>query len=102
MNKDYHQILLNAGFKFVSKYELGTFTLEMLVTLPTVRDMILLVYNSLLSRKLIVSIYSLKEEVKNELWTVCKPYTARMGRAEVIEFVKCYWALDKLAEIKEQ
>lgn len=90
------------GFVYIESYRTGVLKLEMIVDMPSIRHAILAIYYTMLGHKLIVSIESLKEEVKNELWTVCKPYTAGITRAEVIEFVKCYWALDKLAEIKTQ
>lgn len=101
-NDWWHDRLLSAGFGYVDLYAKDILSLEMLVNLPTVRQTVLMIYNCRVGRKKIVPIESLPDETKKELWALCRPYTGTLNREEVLEFVKCYFLLAQLADIKEK
>jgi hypothetical protein len=96
-----HERLLSIGFEYIELYENGKFKLEMLASLPSVRHTFLLVYGRMVKGGEMEPIEAMPQEVKNQLWALCKPYTAGLTAGECREFAKCYAALDKLAAIKE-
>lgn len=96
-----HDRLLSIGFEYIELYEDGRFKLEMLASLPTVRRTILLVYGRMIKGGEMEPIEALPQEVKNQLWALCRPYTAGLTAEECREFARCYAALDKLAALKE-
>lgn len=100
-NDWWHDRLLAAGFNYVELYAQDKLSLEMLVTLPSIRHTILMIYNCRVGRKKIEPIESLPDEMKKELWALCRPYTGTLNAEEVREFCKCYWLLSQLADLKE-
>lgn len=98
----WHDRLLAAGFKYVAMYQNDILSLEMLVTMPTVRQTIVMIYNSRVGHKKLESIESLPDETKKELWALCRPYTGTLNREEVREFARCYWLLLQLEDLKDK
>lgn len=100
IRSDWHDRLLALGFQYVELYAQDKFSLEMLVRLPSVRHTVVWLYQMRVSKKKIEPIESLPDETKKELWALCRPYTTVLNRDECVEFVKCYWLLAQLAEMK--
>ena len=100
-NDWWHDRLLIAGFDYVDLYAKDQFSLEILARRRPVRQTVLMIYNCRVGRKKIEPIESLPDETKKQLWALCRPYTTSLSLEECREFVKCYWLLAQLAEIKE-
>ena len=96
-----HNILMHLGYCYLDAYAKGIFELDMIYNLPSIRHCLLSIYGSMVGRKIITSIENLPPEIKVDLKSQCRPYTDGKGKELAIEFVKCYWALDQLAKIKE-
>lgn len=100
MSDDY-KILMNLGFAYVEMYRKEIFQLEMIFTLPTIRQMLLSIYGSMVARKFIAAIEKLPADIKEKLKQECREYTTGKPTELAIEFAKCYWVLDQLAKLKE-
>lgn len=97
LRKEWHDRFLALGFTYVARMEKEQFLLEMLIKFEAVRKTTVMIYASMVIAKELVPIEKLAPERKDELWTECRPFTTTLKRDEVIEFVKCYHALDRLA-----
>lgn len=94
--------LINLGFKYIELYKDGVFQLEMIQKFGLVRQSILSMYNRMVGYKEIGPVEQLDQDAKNRLWAECKPYTAGLSKEDCVEVVKCIYALNHLAAIKEK
>jgi len=98
----WHDRLLAVGFDYVDLYAKDQMSLDILVKRRPVRQTVLMIYSCRVGRKKLEPIESLPDETKKELWAICRPYTGTLNREEVKEFVRCYWLLSQLADLKEK
>lgn len=98
----FHEIMMHLGYVYLELFRKEKFTLEMIFILPTVRQMLLSIYSSMVARKMIMAIEKLPADIKDNLKKECREYTAGRPTELSIEFAKCYWTMDQLAKMKEE
>jgi hypothetical protein len=102
LRKDFFDRLIALGLKYIELYREEKFDPGMLVSCPSLRPVVMSMYQRMIGYGQLEPIETWLVEEKTRLWSLCKPYTATLSKIQCIEFAKCYAALDRLAAIKER
>lgn len=97
----YRKGFMSLTEKYVELYKQGVFKLEMLRTLPAVKDSILVSYNMMVDSRELCPIENLDAAAKANLWQLCKPLTTGLDADGCRNIARCYLTLDYVAGKKE-